>query len=378
MADRRFTNEVLSTLDESLSTVSDPSQEVDRASQDTKETTYVNSNWATYNGFYRQYPEVKAAVDKLALWTVGKGYKSNKVTETKLAKIKGFGKDSFNSIMENMVKVKKINGDSFAEIIKDSRGRLINLKPLNPGVINIVANRQGILTGYEQLDIGKKTMINSFKPEEIFHLCNDREADEIHGVSIFEALNRNLKNVRQLDDDMGLVFHRYVQPLILFHLDTDDASEISKIKTDMDKAINTGQNLYIPKGAVVPEVMSINQFSRLDPLTWRQEWIQEGIKSTGVPELIMGRANDITEASSKIVYLAFQQTVEKEQRCCEEQLKLQLGIEIKYEFPARIEENLGEDEGKDSSINLGKRSEVKVTSEKIGEVKKVKKRVNNE
>ncbi len=264
--------------------------------------------------------------------------------------------------MENLVKVKKINGDSFAHIIKDKAGRLINLKPLNPGLLRIVVNDMGIITKYQQLDVDKKNIVKDYTPDEIFHLCNDRNADEIHGVSIFEALKDVLKNIKQLDNDMRVVFHRFVVPMLIFKLDTDDESEIAKFKTKGDKAVNEGDNLYIPKDAVDIDTLNIAQFATLNPLDWRKEWIDHAIKSTGIPRLILGSSSEETEASAKVVYLAFQQTIEKEQRFIEEQCKLQLNIELEYEFPARIEENLGEDEGKDSAINKTKRNEVEITS----------------
>ena len=361
-----FNNIANSELDQTLSEVTDPSHEVDNASLTGKETTWQNGEWATYNGFYREYPELQATIDKMALWSVGKGFKADASTTKKLETIKGFGKDTFNQIIENMIRVYLINGDSYAEIIKNPKtNKLINLKPLNPGAMKIVANSQGIIKRYEQTNITTKETSAKFKPEQIFHLSWNREADEIHGISIMENLKTTLKNIKQLDQDMAVAFHRYVVPMMTFHLDTDDPDEITKFKTKCDKAVNDGDNLYVPKDAVKPELMSVAQFSTLDPLKWRQEWVQSMVKTGGVPELILGRAADITEASSKIVYLAFQQTIERNQRFLEAQLKAQLGIEVQFEFPARIEENLGEDEGKDGQINKGKRSEVTIHSDEV-------------
>ena len=362
MGTRNFSNVANSALGQTLSEVDDTNQEVDRAIPGNKETTYQQDNWTKYNGYYRQYPEIKAQIDKLGLWTVGKGYNTDEKTEKILSKIKGFGKDSFNSIMENLVKIKKINGDSYAHIIKDKAGRLINLKPLNPGLMKIVTNGDGIIIRYELMDLAKVNVIKKFKPEEVFHLCNDREADEIHGVSVFEALESVLKNIKQLDNDMTVVFHRFVVPMVIFELDTDDAAEIAAFKTKADTAVDKGDNLFIPKDAVKIDTLNIAQFATLNPLDWRQEWVDHAIKSTGIPRLILGSSADATEATAKVIYLAFQQTIEKEQRFIEEQCKLQLNITLEYEFPARIEENLGEDEGKDSPINTTKKSEVLMTS----------------
>lgn len=366
MADRRFQNADTSNPDQTLSVVSDPSHEVDRATPGSFETTHQSNNWPKWNGYYRDYPMVQAVIDKMALWTVGKGFKADPATTKKLEGIKGFGKDTFNNILENMIRMYLVNGDSYAEIIKDQRGRLINLKPLNPGRMIIVANGKGIITEYRQMDEEGKNITATWEPEEIFHLCWNREADEIHGISILEALERALKYGEQLDQDMTKVFHRYVMPLLIIEADTDDPDELAKIKTDTDKAQNESRNLIITKDATKLEPMSIPQFASLDPLKWKGAWNQDVISSVGVPELVLGRATDITEASAKMVYLAFQQTIERNQRFMEAQLKCQVKITIELEFPARIEENLGEDEGKDGAINTGKKSEVSIKTEKVG------------
>ncbi len=152
-----------------------------------KETYYDNVNWSSYLGYYKKIPELAAAIDAKATWTVGKGFKSNPVTELLLSNIKGWGKDSFNTIMENMVRTYNIGGDSFAEIIRNKSGKLVNLKPLDPGSIRIVANRAGIIIRYEQLSKNKDPN-KKFQTDEIFHLARNRVADEIHGVSLIPAV----------------------------------------------------------------------------------------------------------------------------------------------------------------------------------------------
>ena len=349
---------------QTLSVISTPAQDTD--SPTSGELEYNSPKWKEYNGYYRKYPLVQAVVDKMALWTVGKGFNANDATKKRLEKIKGFGKDTFNNILENMIRIYLINGDSFAEIVKDKRGRTINIKPLNPGRIKIITNGSGIITRYEQTN-GKEDgkTIERFDPEEILHLCWNREADEIHGISILESLIKTLNYGKQLDEDMTKVFHRYVMPLLIVEADTDDSTELTTLKNSVDKAQREARNLVITKDATSLEPMAIPQFSSLDPLKWKLTWNQDVIASVGVPELVLGRATDITEASAKMVYLAFQQTIERNQRFVEAQLKAQLGIEIELEFPARIEENLGEDEGKDGNINTGKKSEVTINTKKV-------------
>ncbi|KKK93627.1 hypothetical protein LCGC14_2691000, partial [marine sediment metagenome] len=71
--------------------------------------------------------------------------------------------------MKNQMKVKTISKDSFAEIIRDEKEVLINLKPLDPSSIVIIQDQKGRIKRYEQVS-KTKTPNKRFKPEQIFHL----------------------------------------------------------------------------------------------------------------------------------------------------------------------------------------------------------------
>jgi len=351
-------------LSQSIAVLNKPNQDTDGATAGS--TGWSSPNWTKYNGYYRtNRGGTKAPIDKFAMWAVGKGFKADEKTKKKLSKITGFGKDSFNSIMENMIRVKKINGDAFAEIIKDKSAKLLNIKPLNPARVATITGDNGLIIRYEYMSVDKKRVIQRIDKEKMFHLINDREADEIHGISVYESMEGLLDKIQQLDEDMTVVFHRYVVPLMMFKMNTDNKIKITGFKSEVKTAMDGAEPLFLPDKVVDADTLKIPQFATLDPIKWREDWKQDAIKDIGIPELVLGKASGVTEASAKIVYLSFQQTVEDEQREIEEQLKLQLGIVVNYEFPARIEENLGEDEGKDGKINKGERSEIKMTTEKV-------------
>ncbi|KKN28671.1 hypothetical protein LCGC14_0851830 [marine sediment metagenome] len=362
-----------SGLDQSLKIQTTDTQEVDRAGAGA-ETTWQSSNWPTYLGYYKSHIATKSVINKLGMWGVGKGFKADSRTTKILQKVKGWGKDTFNEVMDNQVRVKHINGDCYGEIIttdgekiKPNGSNLFNLKPLNPGTMKHLINTQGMLTGYTQTNSdGSET---PFDLEDIFHLVLNRTADEIHGTGDIESLTTFLDKIKQLDEDMAVMFHRFVVPLVIWSLNTDDPTAMATFKTQEKAAWNTGDNLIVPDTAVKYELLEAGRGvgKIINPMEWRNKWTEEVIKGGGVPALIMAIEAGTTEASSKMVYLAWQQVIEKEQRDIEAQVKAQLGLTIKYEFPARIEENLGEDEGKDGDINTGKKSEVKITTKKIND-----------
>jgi len=314
--------------------------------QDQAETSWDNVDFTQYMGYYKSIPELTAAIDAKATWTVGKGYKADEVTSMLLGTIKGFGVDTFNTILENCIRTYNIGGDSFCEIIRDEDEVIINLKPLDPSVIRIIANRQGRIKRYEQMSKIKKP-VKKFRPDQIFHLARNRVADEIHGVSVIKAVENIILMRNEAMEDWKRVLHRNIDPLWIFHLDTDDTTKIAAFKAKMDSARGKGENMYIPKDAVVPELVSTAGNASLNPLPWIESLNQYFFQAVGVPDIIVGNSKAFTEASAKIAYLAFQQTIEEEQLYIEEEVLSQLNLVIELEFPASLENELLSDKAKD-------------------------------
>lgn len=327
-----------------------------------EETRYQQTNWSKWFGYYKHIPELKAAIDAKATWTIGKGFKSNEITELALSSITGWGKDTFNTILENAVRTYHIGGDAFIEIIRDDEGQLINLKTLDPESIVIVADKKGRVRRYEQtMRIeGKKKVMMFWKPESILHLARNRVADEIHGSSMVEPVEEIILMRNEAMSDYRKLLHRNIFPVKIFHLDTDNAAEISAFKAKADLAHTQGENMYIPKGAVEVENSSVAPNATLNPLPWIQSLNQYFFQATGVPQIVVGGSQEITEASAKIAYLAFEQTIEEEQLYLEEQILAQLNLEIELEFPASLQNELLSDMSKSETMQASTQEDTTV------------------
>lgn len=332
----------------SETTFSVPSVETDAATE-SKETEYTNTEWSQQLGYYKKIPELKAAIDAKAVWTVGKGYLADEETTIFLDQLQGHGKDTFNTILTNMIRVYHIAGDSFAEIIRDKKGNPVNLKPLDPGNIKIIANKQGLIIRYEQISKTKQPN-KKFETNDILHLSRNRVADELHGESLIDALQEIILSRNEMMETQRIVARRLAKPLVIFHMDTDDSVEIAAFKTKADKAFTQGENMYVPKDAVVPEIVSIanNAILNLTPII--NNLNNNFFQACGVPQIIVGGGAEITEAAAKIAYLAFEQTIEEEQLYIEEQVGAQLGVAIELEFPASLENELLTDQGKSETM----------------------------
>lgn len=321
------------------------------AAFDQPETEYLNSHWAQYLGYYKQIPELQVAIDAVATWTVGKGFEADEPTTTLLDTISGWGKDTFNSILENLIRTYHIGGDAFAEIIRDDNKIIINLKPLDPGVMKTVVNRQGRIIRYEQINkVKSETRIKKFQPEQIFHLSRNRVADEIHGQSIISAVEKIILMRNEIMDDWRRVLHRNIDPVTIYHLDTDDPGEIATFKKIADTARGKGENLYIPKGAVEIDKDALAPNESLNPLATIELLNQYFFQAVGVPDIIVGSSKVLTEASAKIAYLAFEQRIKEEQLFVEEEMLAQLNIEIKLVFPASLKNELISDEPQEPEV----------------------------
>lgn len=329
-----------------------------------KETVYQITKWREWFGYYKAIPELKISIDAKSTWTVGKGFKSNPITELLLGTIKGFGKDSFNSIISNMIRTYHIAGDAFAEIIRDNNNKniLINIKPLEPDSIRIIANRQGKIIRYEQVTKTKGGAVHKFKPEDILHLSRNRVADEIHGISMVESVEAIILARNEAMSDYRKLLHRNVYPVRIWHLDTDDTAKIAAFAAKRDEASGDHENIYIPKGAVETELASVAPNATLNPLPWIQQLNTYFYQSTGVPQVIVGGAQGMTEASVKIEYLAFEQTVENEQLYIEEQVLAQLNLEIDLEFPASLQNDMISDMGKEESMKAATPEDTSITN----------------
>jgi len=320
---------------------------------DQKETTWINSDFPQYLGYYKTIPELKSTIDTKAKWVVGKGFKAKKKSHTDiLDKMIGWGKDTFNTILQNCIRTYYVGGDSFCEIIKNDSGKLINLKPLDPSTIKIVVNGQGLLERYEQISKVAGKEPQPFTPEQIFHLAKNRFADEIHGSSIIKAVEEIILMRNEAMADNKLINHRYAYPRWILHLDTDDTTEIAAFKTKYDSANAKGENIYVPKGIVVPEMMSVADQSKINLLPWISDLTSYFYQATNTPDVIVGSASDTTEASAKVLYSAFRESVIDDQEFVTENIKSQLNIEGTLEAPpSLIEPTMQEDNKKDGPVN---------------------------
>jgi len=320
--------------------------------KDQDETYYYNTDWTKYWGYFNEIPDLKSAMLMKAIWDVGKGYDADPETSVILDHISGWGKDTFDDILFNMDIVMRIGGDSFAEITRDKdTGIIINLKPLDPETIKIVVGRNGRIKRYEQTSKMGKGGVIKFEPEDIFHLSNNRLADQIHGISDIKSMETTILAEKESFADNKLLMHHQARPMIVFKLGTDNPAKIAEFAAKMDAAVNKAENIYVPDdvNSFSFEVVQVNPSQVV--MEWRNDIRNKFYRALGMPLIIFGQAGQ-TESGGKIEYTGHEQVWEHSQRFLEKQIWNQLNLRINLISPISLLDNLLTDEQKDKNQGM--------------------------
>lgn len=310
---------------------------------------HTNENFSEYWGFFNNVGGLKSALLMKSIWAVGKGWTADDATTKLLENIKGWGKDTFDDILFNMDLIKNVNGDSYAQIMRNDNGKLINLKCLDPASMVTVVSPQGIIKGYEQVSKIKGKAVKKFKVNEIFHLSNNRLADQIHGISDIEGLRDTIIADKENFNDSQKLSHFQAKPFILFRLKTDDPTKIANFVTRLQNARKLGEDLVIPDDddIVSAEVIQLNPSSFIQE--WRNDLKNRFYREVGMPEVAFGTSG-ATESGGKMEIFAHETVFEHNQRYMEKQVWNQLAKKIDLIPPNSLLDNLQTDEKKDANV----------------------------
>ncbi len=310
-------------------------------SKSTEVSNYI-CDWNKWHGLYRNVAELRSIVDVPSKWIVGKKLIMSDATKKIVERWRGNGIDTPRKILTNIKRTSKIGGDCYSEIVRDKAKRIINLKILDPGTIQIVANDLGIITKYQQVSRKPNQpvieVLNDWEPDEIFHIANERIADEIHGIPESEKLQKIIKIKHQGMDDHTVVLHRYGKPTFFYEANTDDETELAAITTTINNAVKNFENVVVPKDTLTNiERTSTPHFSIPDPVPWFNFVRSYFTESSGVPDLIRGKSDEVSLAAGKLNYLGYKEKIIMEQLEYSEEIKAQLGLDISFEEPVEID-----------------------------------------
>lgn len=324
-------------------------------SAEAEEFYYYNPHWSKWLGYYKSIPELKKAIDALATWVVGKGYACDDAVNSIMMRLRGHEKDNDDTLFFNMFVILKINGDAYAQIIRNENGTLINLKMLNPARVRVVFGRDGSIKRYDYFQNNSEW--KKIAKEEILHLINDKIGDEVHGCSVVEACQWVIDARNEAMSDTRRTLHRGT--IRVMEVDMDDTSKLANLKSEYAEAVKKGEVLFIPKGT-----SGIVDFKATD-MSGHLEWIRylENFfyQAVGVPRVIASSEN-YTEASSKIGYLSFEPIYTREQQILEAAFWNQLALRITFNRPPSLSTMLQTEQQKNQNQTGFQESELNAGS----------------
>lgn len=303
------------------------------------------TDFPKYYGIYLTIGQYRQAINAFATWALGQGYTADNATMVMLENITGWREDSFWDIIWQMVVIKKVNGDSFAEIIRNQdTGTLINLKPLDPFKMKIEYNDKGRITGYKYNQGNKEE--KTFKPEQILHFCNDRTIDEPHGNSVTKAIEwvvEALEEAKALGRRMMRLAY-----VTIFYVDENDTIKQEKLRTELENGIKSG---HIVLMTCKPEEAKL-EYTEAPPIVAYISWLNyledQFYKALGVPKVVLGGTAENTEASAKVGVISYEPTWTRECHGIERDIWNQLGIKLTINKQPSLMDNMQTDEAKNT------------------------------
>ena len=310
------------------------------------ETRWFNNNFNKWYGKYNSSSKIKASIKAYATWVIGLGWTAKPIYQEQLDGITGWGKDSFTDILWNMLVIKKVNGDSYAHIIRNDSGTFLNLKPLDPASMVHVVGPDGVLIRYEQISKIEGADNQKYLPHEILHFTNDRVADNIHGDSVIDSLMWNL----DAQEEARRMYRKKVKnsgAIGVLEADTDDTTKLTNLKDPIKKAVEEGTFLIVPKDLIGIKEFAI-RLNTQELIQWLNYLDDEYYQIIGLPKIIGGASGEI-EGDSKVSYLAFEPVYKRAINELKDDLWNQMAIKIDINLPPSLNKEVLGNEQKNAS-----------------------------
>jgi len=306
------------------------SKRLDVASPNQDESYWYFSKATQNLGYYLNIPEIFSAANSLATWAFGQGWTTgDKQMEVILPKIDGSGNQTFEQLIWSHEVTCLVVGDAFLEIKRSKSGTLINLVAISPERVRIVYNNSGLIKRYDAWNGDKWKPV---KKENMLHSSNKKIGDSVHGQSqvepakfIIDARNEALadeRTIKHRDKALGIAYY-----------ETNNAGKISYANTQIEKAVNSGEMLGLPKGTV--EIQPYPSRSSEDRTAWISYLENFFYQIFGVPRSIAS-SDGTSEVGGINGHLIFEPIYGKEQLDRENELLQQAIIKIKFTRPPSL------------------------------------------
>ena len=311
-----------------------------------EEIFHYNNEFNSRYGKYRKISKVRIPINAFSTWSGGLGWTASDRDTVILNSIRGAGEDTFDSILWNMRVIKKVNGQSFSHIVRNEEtGTLLNVKPLDPSSV-VSVSRKGIIIRYEQISKNEGVKNIVIEVKDMLHFINDRVADDMVGVSVIDSLTWNI----EAQEEARHMLRRKIKNSGIIGLIEQDSQDTTEIKT-MDAAILKGMEngtfMKFPKGVVEVKEWAA-KLNIQETLLWLNYLDDEFFMEIGLPKVILGGSSE-NEGDKKMSYLSFEPNYKRQINEEEADILNQLGVEIEFNLPPSLQNQLADNELKNTS-----------------------------
>jgi hypothetical protein len=313
-----------------------------------KENKWNNPNASKYYGYYYNVGEYRSAIESFAIRVLGWGYECLNIHDkNNLDLITGTGKEDFGKILFNHLCTKKFNGDAYCQIIRDG-DIIINLKPLDPRRVTHITNENGLIVDYEYSQGNGE--FKRLGVKNVLHSMNNRILDEPHGTAVTSAIEWVIEAMQESAKDQRRMMH-YSSVRVLY-VDETDTVRLTQLRTELAAGIKNGNVVILtckPEEAKFEDLV----VPPIDAFIRYQNWLENKFYSElGISKVsIGGTTENNTEASAKTNVFITEPVWIKEITELENDIKFQLGIEIKINRQPSLVDNMQSNEAKNTGQN---------------------------
>lgn len=307
------------------------SKALDVSDKKNDEYYYYFDDATEKQGYLLNIPEVWSAASALATYTVGQGFTTTDMEmKVQLEHVIGTGKESFNSIMWNMLVMKWLIGDSFAEVKRGKNGKyILNIIPIGAERVRLVYGKDGMLKRY---DVWNGDTWKPVQKENMLHFINKKIGDSIKGSSQLDPIKFAIDAKNEALADERAIKHRD-KALGIAYYKTNNEGKIQYANSQIEKGSKNGEIIGVPEGTVKIEPWSAR--SSEDRQAWIQYLENFVYQNLGVPRSIV-TSDGTSEVGGKMGNVNFEPVHQKERNDIETDLKIQQGIIVAFNKPPSL------------------------------------------
>ena len=266
---------------------------------------HPDRNFDHYLNMYTLIPVAKNAVDNLSNFAIQSGYEleGGQLEEAK----KFMDLINFDQLSLNVLKQMIIYGNAFVEV-----GNTLKVLPAKQMyvVVKRGGTNDGEIVGYRQIIDQNAAKNPRFKPEQIAHFKWNEIGPAFYGISDLRAVESTLTSLYNYQDDLGIIMHRYAQPLLQHRLGAPErpanAAQIAEY-TSMVEDRDTGQDFVTSSDVEIVSIQANMRMVQPDGILKHLE--NQLIAGLGVPEIFVRGGETSNKATADIELQAFDRRV---------------------------------------------------------------------